>query len=92
MQDIMLLFVGQFANVLLLVLNSRLLRDDKVIPAVLISWLITAAQLSFVYIIKITNLDIEWLYLASALGGSCGVACAHYFYVWVNKPKIKEEK
>lgn len=87
MLDFFLLFISQLATVLLLGVNGKLNRDDKWKATMVISWGIAAAQLCFVYVIKITDLAVWEMFIASGAGGSLGIGLSHLVYVtfWNNK-------
>jgi cation transporter-like permease len=80
MIDLVLIFVSQLATVLFLGINSKLMRDDNWRGSMVVAWFIALAQLGFVYVIKITEVDVISLYFASALGGSMGIGCSHFVY------------
>lgn len=81
MLDWMLLavFCAQFAAVFCLVMNSKLLRDDRWVLAMLNSWLISVTQFAFVWIVATTTAPLA-TFLFAALGGSLGCGGSHLFY------------
>ena len=73
------LFVAQFAQVFALVMNSKLLRDDRWVLAMLNSWTISVTQFAFVYIVAQTT-DVFTTFMVAAVGGSLGCGASHLFY------------
>jgi uncharacterized membrane protein YjjB (DUF3815 family) len=74
-----LVFFAQFASVFALVMNSKLLRDDRWVLAMLNSLLISLTQFIFVYVVSSTG-DIYGTFFAAAAGGSLGCGTSHLFY------------
>lgn len=73
-------FLSAFFTVFLLGLNSKILRDDKVFAAFVVSWGITLSQTAATYIIAHVNLPIHLYILWAGWGGSLGIVSAHYLY------------
>lgn len=79
--DLLLIGFAQFASVFSLVLNSKLLRDDRWILAMANSWMISATQFTFVWVVSQTQEHDRLLtFIAAAFGGSVGCAIGHLFY------------
>lgn len=74
-----LILVAQFAQVFALVMNSKLLRDDRWILAMLNSLVISATQFFFVYVVS-TSEDPVTTFFYAAAGGSLGCGASHLFY------------
>lgn len=74
-----LVFLAQFAAVFALVMNSKLLRDDRWVVAMANSWLISITQFIFVWVVANTD-DPYNTFFWSALGGSLGCGCSHLVY------------
>lgn len=74
-----LVFLAQFCAVFALVLNSKLLRDDRWQLAMLNSWLISVTQFVFVYVVSQTDAYVI-TFLSAALGGSLGCGASHLLY------------
>lgn len=76
---LLLVFVAQFASVFALVMNSKLLRDDRWVLAMLNSWLISATQFVFVFVVSSTD-NVTGTFFFAAAGGSLGCGVSHLFY------------
>ena len=74
-----LVFAAQFASVFALVLNSKLLRDDRWVLAMTNSMLISLTQFIFVWVVSNTD-DPVGTFFAAAVGGSIGCGVSHLFY------------
>lgn len=70
---------AQFFSVFALVMNSKLLRDDRWVLAMVNSWLISLTQFVLIYVIANTE-DPLHTFLAAAFGGSLGCGTSHLFY------------
>ena len=73
-------FFAAYFTVLLLGLNSKIMRDDRVVAAFVVSWGITLSQTAATYIIAHVNLPIYLYLLWAGWGGSLGIVSAHYLY------------
>ena len=76
---LVLVFAAQFSSVFALVMNSKLLRDDRWILAMANSLLISLTQFIFVWVVSSTD-DPMGTFLAAAVGGSMGCGASHIFY------------
>lgn len=77
----LLIMLSQFASVFALVMNSKLLRDDRWILAMLNSWMISATQFTFVWVVSQAPSDDRLItFLAAAFGGSLGCGVSHLVY------------
>lgn len=74
-----IVFFAQFGAVFCLVMNSKLLRDDRWILAMVNSWLISITQFTFIWVVANTN-DPLMTFFFAASGGSIGCGCSHLFY------------
>lgn len=72
-------FIAQFSAVFCLVMNSKLLRDDRWQLAMLNSWLISVTQFTFIWVVANTD-DPLATFFAAAMGGSLGCGVSHLFY------------
>lgn len=79
MISLLIVAIAQFSAVAALVMNSKLLRDDRWVLAMLNSWFISATQFIFIYVVSRTDAPID-IFLAAALGGSLGCGASHLFY------------
>ena len=80
-----LIFTSAFAQVFLLGLNSKLLRDDKIPAGFVVSWLITLAQFAYIWSVAHSQIDTAPFLLISGLGGSLGITAVQYFYRWYDR-------
>ena len=74
-----IVFFAQLGAVSALVMNSKLLRDDRWILAMLNSWVISITQYAFIYIVAHSDNPVGTFFFA-ATGGSLGCGIAHLFY------------
>lgn len=78
-----LVALAQFCAVFALVMNSKLLRDDRWVLAMLNSWFISVTQFVFIYVVSRTEAPVATFFCA-ALGGSLGCGTSHLFYTrWI---------
>ena len=75
-----LVFTAAFAQVFLLGLNSKILRDDKILAAAITSWLITIAQYGMVWAVTNAGLSSTSYILWAGMGGSMGITLSQYAY------------
>ena len=75
----LVVFLAQFAQIFALVMNSKLMRDDRWVVAMCNSWLISLTQFAFVYIVAQTP-DPLVTFLVSASGASLGCGASHHIY------------
>lgn len=80
-----LAFFAAYFTVMLLGLNSKIMRDDRVVSAFFVSWGITLAQTTTTYVIAHSMLPIHWYVLIAGLGGSLGIVSSHYVYNHMTK-------
>lgn len=90
-QQAALVFVSAFAQVFLLGLNSKLLRDDKIAAGFVVSWLITLAQFAYIWSVAHSRIETVPFLLISGLGGSLGITTAQYFYRWYDRAFHRKE-
>lgn len=81
----LLVFSSAFFQVFLLGLNSKLLRDDKILAGFFVSWMITLAQFGYIWAVAHSNIETIPFLVISGLGGSLGITFAQYFYKWYDK-------
>ncbi len=79
MIDLIIVGIAQFCAVFALVMNSKLLRDDRWVLAMLNSWFISVTQFIFIYVVARTEAPVATFFCA-ALGGSLGCGASHLFY------------
>ena len=80
-----LVFSAAFGQVFCLGLNSKLLRDNKILAAAIVSWLITLTQFGMVWSVMQAGLPVGEYLLVAGLGGSTGITSAQYFYHWYDR-------
>ena len=76
---ILLIALTQFLSVFALVMNSKLLRDDRWVLAMCNSWFISATQFLFIYVVSRTD-DPVITFFSAALGGCLGCGASRLFY------------
>jgi hypothetical protein len=77
-----LVFTSAFAQVFLLGLNSKILRDDRILAGAVTSWLITISQYGMVWAVTNAGLSAESYILWAGMGGSIGITLSQYAYRW----------
>ena len=85
MAMILMVFFAAFGSVFFLGLNSKLLRDDKILAGFCVSWMITLTQFATVWAIANAALSTPIYLLVAGFGGSIGLTCSQYFYKWYDK-------
>lgn len=88
----LLVFTTAYFQVFLLGLNSKLLRDDKILGAFFVSWMITLAQFGYIWAVGHSHLSVGVFLLVSGMGGSVGITTSQYFYRWYDKVFHKQPK
>lgn len=86
-----LIFSSAFAQVFLLGLNSKLLRDDKILPGFFVSWMITLSQFAYIWSVANAHIQTVPFLLISGMGGSLGITAAQYFYKWYDRKFHRKE-
>ena len=84
----LLVFVAAFFSVLLLGLNSRLMRDNHWLGAAGVSWLITVAQYAMTWAVLHANLAPESYIFFGGAGGSLGITTSHFMYIYWEKYNV----
>lgn len=79
MTSLIIVGIAQFCAVFALVMNSKLLRDDRWVLAMMNSWFISVTQFIFIYVVARTDAPVATFFCA-ALGGSLGCGSSHLFY------------
>jgi hypothetical protein len=78
-------FTAAYAAVLLLGLQSKLMRDNNWKASFFVSWAIMFAQTAGTYAIANNTLPIHWYLFSSGWGGSLGIVSAHFVYDWYDR-------
>tara|TARA_R110000824_G_scaffold334317_1_gene520913 strand:+ start:310 stop:603 length:294 start_codon:yes stop_codon:yes gene_type:complete len=78
----LLVLAAAFGQVFFLGLNSKLLRDDKILAGFVLSWLITVTQFAFIWAVAHAGLSPATFILWAGIGGSIGITTSQYFYKW----------
>lgn len=78
--SVLMIFFAAYFTVLLLGLQSKIMRDDKWFAAFFTSWGITIAQFGTVYAIAHSILPAFWFVFVSGWGGSLGIVSSHFLY------------
>lgn len=79
-----------FGNVMLLGLQSKLMRDNRWVPSFFTSWMITVAQTATMYAAAHSNLTMTEFIIVSGWGGSTGIVSAHFLYQWLEGKRSRE--
>lgn len=82
-------FFACYFTVMLVGLNSKILRDDRVLSAFAVSWGITLAQTATTYIIVYVDLPLTHYLWWAGWGGSLGIVSSHYLYKHLTKKESK---
>lgn len=86
-QSVLMIFFAAYFTVLLLGLQSKIMRDDFWFAAFFTSWGITLAQTATTYAIAHNVMPIGWFVFVSGWGGSLGIVSSHFLYnVWRKNP------
>lgn len=84
-------FGAAYAAVLLLGLQSKLMRDDRWQMCFFVSWMIMFSQTIGTYAIAHSILP-TWAYLlAAGWGSSLGIVSAHFVYAWYDRLREKKD-
>ena len=83
-----LVFTAAFAQVFLLGLNSKILRDDKILAAAITSWLITISQYGMVWAATNAEFSSEAYILWAGTGGSIVITLARFAYRWYDGSEV----
>lgn len=87
-----MVFGAAYGNVMLLGVQSKLMRDNNWRASFFTSWMITVAQWVGVYAVAHSLLTTtEYLWFAG-WGGSLGIVSAHFFYDWMNKHATSDNR
>tara|TARA_R110000851_G_C12656976_1_gene520909 strand:- start:5 stop:262 length:258 start_codon:yes stop_codon:yes gene_type:complete len=78
----LLVCVSAFSTVFLLGMNSKMIRDDKILAAAIISWLITCAQYAMTWAVIHAGLGTMEYILWAGVGGCTGITLSQYCYKW----------
>lgn len=89
MSDIVQVFLAAYFTVLLLGLQSKLMRDNIWTWAFFTSWCITVAQTVSTYAIAHSTLGIYAYVFWSGWGGSLGIVSSHFVYQWYERIKSR---
>ncbi|WYW02941.1 holin [Pseudomonas phage vB_PpuP-Villemi] len=81
----LIVFTAAYSTVMLLGLQSKLMRDNNWKMSFFTSWLITLAQTASTYAVAHSVLPIEWYIFWAGLGGSLGIVSAHFMYEWYDR-------
>jgi len=77
-----LVFIASFASVFFMGINSKVIRDNYVFLAAILSWFITVANYGLMWAVLEAGLSPVEYILISGLGGSIGITLAQYAYDW----------
>ena len=78
--EMLYLFISQFFAIQLLILNSKLIQNNRVYLAMVNSWLITLTQTIFIYLVANSEISPMLKFFVSGLGASLGCGAGYYLY------------
>jgi predicted AlkP superfamily pyrophosphatase or phosphodiesterase len=79
----LVVLLSAFIAVFLLGVNSKMMRDDRIVWAMIISWFICAAQYGLTWAIVFADLSVTEYMIFSGAGGSLGIGASQPFYNWL---------
>lgn len=86
-----LVFVASYFSVLLLGLQSKLMRDDHWQVSFFVSWLIMLSHTAVTWSVANNSLGIPLYLFISGWGSSLGIVSSHFLYVWYDKKFHKND-
>jgi hypothetical protein len=84
----LLVFCAAFCSVFFLGLNSKLLRDDRIVLAFFGSWCITLSQYAMTWAVFSAGLSVTSYLVSAGFGGSIGITLSQYFYRWLDEKHL----
>ena len=86
-----LVFVASYFSVLLLGLQSKLMRDDHWQASFFVSWLIMLSHTAVTWSIANNSLGIPLYLFISGWGSSLGIVSSHFLYAWYDNKFHKND-
>ena len=86
-----LVFVASYFSVLLLGLQSKLMRDDRWQVSFFVSWFIMLTHTAVTWSVANNSLGIPLYLLISGWGSSLGIVSSHFLYVWYDNKFHKND-
>ncbi len=86
-----MVFLASYFCVLLLGVQSKLMRDDHWFICFFISWMIMFAQTAVTWSIANNHLGMTLYLFVSGWGGSLGIVSSHFVYLWYDNKFHKEK-
>lgn len=84
------IFLASFFNVMLLGLQSQIVRDQRMAAAFSISWGISVSQYVYTYTVaRADGIDAIMTFLSAATGGSLGIVTSILLYRYMLARKSK---
>ena len=80
-----IVFLASFFCVLLLGVQSKLMRDDRWALCFFISWLIMLSQTALTWSIANNHLGMYRYLFVAGWGSSLGIVSAHFVYLWYDQ-------
>ena len=86
-----LVFVASYFSVLLLGLQSKLMRDDHWQVSFFVSWLIMLSHTAVTWSVANNSIGIPLYLFISGWGSSLGIVSSHFLYVWYDNKFHKND-
>lgn len=86
-----LVFVASYFSVLLLGLQSKLMRDDHWQVSFFVSWLIMMSHTAVTWSVANNSLGIPLYLFISGWGSSLGIVSSHFLYIWYDNKFHKND-
>lgn len=86
-----LVFVASYFSVLLLGLQSKLMRDDHWQVSFFVSWLIMLSHTAVTWSVANNSLGIPLYLFISGWGSSLGIVSSHFLYIWYDNKFHKND-
>ena len=86
-----LVFVASYFSVLLLGLQSKLMRDDRWQVSFFVSWFIMLSHTAVTWSVANNSIGIPLYLFISGWGSSLGIVSSHFLYVWYDNKFHKND-
>ena len=86
-----LVFIASYFSVLLLGLQSKLMRDDHWQVSFFVSWLIMLSHTAVTWSVANNSIGIPLYLFISGWGSSLGIVSSHFLYVWYDNKFHKND-
>ena len=86
-----LVFIASYFSVLLLGLQSKLMRDDHWQVSFFVSWLIMLSHTAVTWSVANNSIGIPLYLFISGWGSSLGIVSSHFLYIWYDNKFHKND-